>query len=1067
VPKRPSKPADRPSRVRAEKLQVLTALTRLMTSESDSTRLFAEVARAATVLLEATAARVWIDDPTRGVLRLQASFRVDGPTAPLPAEHPVIPYGAGLVGGIFESREPAYVEDIAEDARLLNRRLTTEGGLHGFAGWPLVAAGQTVGVLAVLTRPRRRFTDEEQQLLGLLTGQAAIAIANAMHLEETERRRRAAESLTNVGRATAQSLDVGEIGRRIVDSLRSLFGARIAALFRRDEGAGGLPTVAISTDGPGDVARGLMSEAVLRIVDDALASRQSVQTPDVGGAPDGSRWAALAVPLVAQDVGVGVLAVFGDPGRHFSAEEIELMQAFADHAAHALQNARLYADTVQRRHEAEELARVATALTESLDVESVTEGVVKSVLSLFGANSSALYRMEPDGSARALAWGGQGQSHFERNQRFPPGAGVIGRALVTGQPAWSGDILHDAELPVPADMRRRIAAAGNRAVLAVPMRAKGRTIGGLSIAHDTPRHFAPTTIALLQTFADQAALALENARLYDETERRRGEAEALARFARTLTETLDIDAVASRIVDSVLALFDARSAHLRLMRSGGALDEAACAWALRHPDPDRQPPPETGIADAVARTGQAAWVPDVLADASLALTADVRARVAALGSRAVLAAPLRAKGKVIAVLSVADSEPRAFSDAGVLLLQTFADQAAVAIENAQLYQEAQHAYDELSRTQSQLVRSETLRAIGEVAAGAAHHLNNLLAVIKGRTELLLRRPSTAEIQTPLEIIRNAATDAADVVRRIRSFSRVRGSPLLESLDLNQLLREIVELTRPRWLDDAQRRGTSIEVVFDLGPVQLVAGEAAALREVLMNLVLNAIDALPAGGTVMLRTWSAGDQVACAVSDTGIGMSADVQRRAFEPFFTTKGPKSTGLGLSVNYGTIRAHGGTMSIDSAPGRGTTVTFTLPAATRPEQRPPATEAEAPVAPLRILVIDDEPAVRETISDLLREDGHQVEEVGHGRDGIARFRNGGAFDLVITDLGMPEVTGWDVIRAAKDQSPPLSIGLVTGWADDLDGRPGDCPQPDFVIGKPLGHAALRLALAKVAPRH
>jgi GAF domain-containing protein len=1065
VPKRP-RPADRPSTVRAEKLQVLTALTRLMTSESDSRRLFAEVARAATVLLEATAARVWIADPTRRVLRLEASVRGDGPTAPLPAEHPVIPYGAGLVGGIFESREPAYVEDIAEDARLLNRRLTTEGGLHGFAGWPLVAAGQTVGVLAVLTRPRRRFTDEEQQLLGLLTGQAAIAIANAVHLEETERRRRAAESLTSVGHATARSLDVGEIGRRIVDTLRPLFAARIAGLFRRDEGAGRLAAVALGTDAPGAAEGGLMSEAALRIVDDALTSRRSLQIADVGGPSHASRASALAVPLVAQDVGVGVLAVFGEPGRHFSADEVELMQAFADHAAHALQNARLYADTVQRRHEAEELARVATALTESLDVDSVTEGVVKSVLSLFGANSSALYWMEPDGSARALAWGGQGQSHFERNQRFPPGAGVIGRALVTGQPAWSGDILHDAELPVPADMRRRIAAAGNRAVLAVPMRAKGRTIGGLSIAHDTPRRFAPATIALLQTFADQAALALENARLYDETERRRDEAEALARFARTLTETLDVDAVARRIVDSVLALLDAHSSQLRLVQPDGCLGEA-CAWTLRHPGPDRQPPAETGVADVAARTVQAARVPDVLADTTLPLTEEARKRLAALGSRAVLAAPLRAKGKVIAVLSVADAEPRAFSDAEVLLLQTFADQAAVAIENAQLYQEAQRAYEELSRTQSQLVRSETLRAIGEVAAGAAHHLNNLLAVIKGRTELLLRRPSTTEIRAPLEIIRNAATDAADVVRRIRTFSRVRGSPVLESLDLNQLLHEIVELTRPRWLDDAQRRGNSIEVVFELGPVPLVAGEAAALREVLMNLLLNAIDALPAGGTVTLRTWSAGDQVACAVADTGIGMSTDVQRRAFEPFFTTKGPKSTGLGLSVNYGIIRAHGGTMAIDSAPGRGTTVSLTLPAATRHQARPPATETEAPVAaPLRILVIDDEPAVRETISDLLRADGHEVEEVGHGRDGIARLRSGGAFDLVITDLGMPDVTGWDVVRAARDQSPPVSIGLVTGWADDLDGRPADCPQPDFVLGKPLAHAALRLALAKVAPR-
>lgn len=1073
--KRSSRPAKRTAAgVRAEKLHALTELTRLMTSESQSARLFAEIARAATILLDATAARVWIDDPTRQVLRLQASFAAEGQPDALTAEHVAIPYNAGLIGGIFESRQPAYVEDIAEDPRLLNRRLTTEGGLHGFAGWPLIAAGRVVGVLAVLTRPRRRFTDEEQRLLGLLTAHAAIAIANAAHLEETERRRRAAESLTKLSRAVAQSLDLGEIGRRIVDSLRSLFGAQTAALFRRDADAGDLAAVAIRSDAAGLGERDLTSPEVRRIVDLAATSRQPVQSVAVANAEgldrtpeQHRRWSVLAVPLIAQDVGVGALAIFGDPGRHFADDEVELMQVFSDQAAHALQNARLYADTLQRRHEAEELARVAAVLTESLDVGSVTAGVVDSVLSLFEANSSALYLMEPDGSARALAWGGQGLSHFERDQRFPRGAGVIGRALTTGEPAWSHDILEDAELPVPADMRRRIMAAGNRAVLAVPMRAKGRIIGGLSIAHNTPRRYAAATIALLQTFADQAALALENARLYDETERRRREAEELARFAKVLTETLDIHALANRIVESALLLFDAHASDLRMVESDGSLTEMSCAGALReHFEPGHRLPPETGISGVTARAGRAAWTRDILGDPAVVLTDDLRQRIAGLGSRAVLAAPLRAKGKVIAVLSVGDSKPREFSEAEVLLLQTFADQAAVAIENAQLYEEAQRAYDELSRAQAQLVRSETLRAIGEVASGAAHHLNNLLGIIAGRTELLLRRLTAPEVCKPLQIINRAALDAAEVVRRIRSFSRAHTEPLLESLNLNVLVQEIVELTRPRWSDQSQRQGISIDVAVDLGQIPPIAGEAAALREVLMNLLLNAIDALPAGGKVVVRTWSDEGGVSCAVSDTGTGMSPEVQRRALEPFFTTKGPKSTGLGLSVNYGIIGAHGGTLRIESEHGHGTTVKFTLPAAGPLETKRPHPEPGAAQASLRILVIDDDQPIREVIADLLREDGHHVEEVGHGRDGLARLRNGGPLDLVITDLGMPEVTGWDIIRAAKDHRPPLPTGLVTGWGDDPDGRPADCSRPDFVLAKPVSHAALRLALGRIAPR-
>jgi GAF domain-containing protein len=1066
VRKLSSRPAERTSSVRAEKLQALTELTRRLTSVSESAPLFAEVARAAAILLDTSAARVWIDDPVHRVLRLEGSFGVDCAGEGTTADHVAIPYGGGLVGRIFESRQPAYIEDIAEDPRLLNRRLTTDGNLHGFAGWPLLAAGKVVGVLVVLTQPRRRFTDEEQHLLGLLTGQAAIAITNAVHLEDAERRRRAAESLAELGRAIAQSLDLADIGRRIVEALRPLFAAESAGLFRWDADAGELTAVAFSTGSGGRVDSDATSAAMVRVVDQAARSRQPVQRSEVAD-HDGVGWSTLAVPLIAQDAGVGALGVFAEAGRHFEADEIALMQAFADQAAHALENARLYADTAQRRHEAEELARVAALLTESLDVSSVTARVVESVLSLFGANSSALYLLEADGSARALAWGGQGLSHFERNQRFPRGAGVIGRALISGAPVWSKDVLEDSVLPVPEDMRRRIMAAGNRAVLAVPMRAKGRIIGGLSVAHNTPRDFAAPTIALLQTFADQAALALENARLYDETERRRREAEELGRFARVLTETLDLKALGTRIVDSALLLFSASAADLRMVEPDGSLVEVACAGPLRERfQPGHRIAPGVGISGLTARRGCSVSTEDILADTSIVLDEDLRGRLVDLGARGVLAAPLRAKGKVIAVLWVAHGTPRAFSGAEVLLLETFADHAAVAIQNAQLYEEAQRAYDELSRAQAQLVRSETLRAIGEVASGAAHHLNNLLGIIAGRTELLLRRLATSDHRKSLETVHRAALDAAEVVRRIRSFSRAHTTPLLESLDLNHLVHEIVELTRPRWFDQAQRQGLRIDVTTELGDIPPIAGEAAALREVLMNLVLNAIDALPSGGRVTLRTSHDASGVTCAVADSGIGMSPEVLRRALEPFFTTKGPKSTGLGLSVNYGIIGAHGGTMAIDSVPGRGTTVSFTLPPASGTEASHSAPSATVPRTPLRILIIDDDLPIREVIADILREDGHHVEEVGHGRDGLARMRDRAVLDLVITDLGMPEVTGWDIIRAAKDHEPPFPIGLVTGWGDDPEGRPADCERPDFVLAKPVTHAALRLALGRVAAR-
>jgi signal transduction histidine kinase len=705
-----------------------------MNSAADSQQVFAAVARAATVLVEAATARVWIDDAPHNVLRAQTGYGIVPAFEASVTDHEVMAYGQGLVGRIFESRKPIYVEDVTEDSRWLNQRLAREGSLHAFAGWPLVAEDRVVGVLAVLWRERRGFTPEEHEILGLLADHAAIAIRNARLLEETERRRRAAETLGELGRAIAESLDVDEVGRRVVESM----------------------------------------------------------------------------------------------------------------------------------------------------------------LALFHANSAALYQAEADGSARVLAWAGQARVHFDPGQVFPAGVGVIGRALATGEAAWSGDVLSDPDVVLLPDMRRRIENAGNRAVLAVPLRVKGRIIGGLSIAHEAPRPFAPHAVELLQTFADQAALALENARLY---------------------------------------------------------------------------------------------------------------------------------------------------------------------------RDAQQALDRLSQAQARLVRSETLRAIGEVASGAAHHLNNLLAVVMARTQLLRLKLDSTDAGRPLEIIEHAARDAADVVRRIREFTRSRPRSQQERLDLNRLVEDVVALTRPRWWDEARRRGITVELDVALGNVPPVAGEAPALGEVLVNLVHNALDAMPAGGRLQLRTWGADDAAWCAVSDTGVGMSPEVQRRALEPFFTTKGPSSRGLGLSVNYGILNVHGGELTIDSEPGQGTTVMFSLPAAEalapdgEPDAPPPAA---APGRRLRILVVDDDAAVRGALAEMLREDGHSVEEAADGRHGLARLDAGVASDVVITDLGMPEITGWDIVRAVKARALPVPVGLITGWGDDLDAKPADSPEPDFLLAKPFTQSSLRHALAR-----
>src|SRR5574342_52976 len=259
-----------------------------------------------------------------------------------------------------------------------------------------------------------------------------------------------------------------------------------------------------------------------------------------------------------------------------------------------------------------------------------------------------------------------------------------------------------------------------------------------------------------------------------------------------------------------------------------------------------------------------------------------------------------------------------------------------AVDNARLLEEAQDSaqrlqgvVDDLKATQAQLVRGETLRAMGQLSSGMAHHLNNLFAVILGRVELLMGKVQEGSVRRSLEIIQRTAQDGAEVVRRVQRFSRVQPVSDAVAVDLNQLVHEVVELTRPRWQDEAQLRGSRIEVAVEAGVIGAAAGEPAPLREVLMNLLLNAADAITQGGRITLRTWARDDRVYCSVTDTGAGMPEEVRRRALEPFFTTKGPKSTGLGLSVAYGTVQRYGGTLTVESTEGQGTTVEVSLPTA------------------------------------------------------------------------------------------------------------------------------------------
>ena len=416
--------------------------------------------------------------------------------------------------------------------------------------------------------------------------------------------------------------------------------------------------------------------------------------------------------------------------------------------------------------------------------------------------------------------------------------------------------------------------------------------------------------------------------------------------------------------------------------------------------------------------------------------------------------------RVLGVLGVMGRMAGPFSEADHNLLRSFASHAAIALDNARLYDMATRALETLQKSQDKIVQLERLRALGEMASGVAHDFNNILAAVLGQAQLLRPLLEDSALRRGVEVIEQMACDGARTVRRIQEFAKIRRGKAFETVAVNDLVHDVIESTRPRWKDQADARGIRYEVVRELAEVPTVAGDPSELREALMNLVLNALDAMPQGGTFHIRTASTEGSITITIADTGCRMSEEARRRAFEPFFTTKGAQRTGLGLSVTYGIVRRHGGDIEIHSREGEGTTFTIRLPVG---KSAAVEREVEAPPAPAKravILVVDDDEAVRDVLAGILTAQGHSVSLAANGKEGLDLFRNE-HHDLVLTDLGMGEMSGWQVARAVKELSRETPVILVTGWGEELEPEAVREGSVDFVLSKPF---RMEHALALVA---
>jgi len=748
-----------------------------------------------------------------------------------------------------------------------------------------------------------------------------------------------------------------------------------------------------------------------------------------------------AAPLVARGRVIGVIILYKVGEKEFLEADLELLTILGVQIAGAVDKALLVQTAEKYAAKARLVGEIGLHINSLLDSDRVLKQVVSLILESFAYQSVTIALREKDRLLVKAIASKSGSTIKIGKELDLGGPGIIAAVAREGSFHNCPEV---RKSPLFLDLEKDSKV---RSELAVPIISKGELLGVLDLQSQQEYAFSGEEVATAHDLANQAALALENARLYSQTRLRNEQINLAWEIGRKINSILNVDSLLREVVELIAESFDYYYASIHLIEGDylvlkKGLGKEGCDLGKKSLSLKIG---EQGICGWVAKQGRPLLANDVSKEPRYFFVEELK------GTKSELCVPITIQEKTTGVLDVQSNRLRAFDSGDLHLIELIASQVSIALENARLFDNLKQAYEKLKETQAQLVQSEKLKALGEMASGVAHDFNNVLGAILGRAQLTQTKTEDPELLRSLKFIELAATDGAQTVKRIQDFTRTRTERDFQTVDINRLIESALDMTRHKWKNEIVERGGVVEVETDLQePSPLVRGNPAELKEVLTNLIINALEAMPEGGRLKVSTFQEEDFGIVEVCDTGVGMAEAVKNRIFDPFFTTKGPEGTGLGLSVTYGIITRHNGMIDVVSEPQRGSRFTIKLPRDKQtPESERQETLAQISDRSAKILLIDDEAPILQLTSEILEENGHKTVCAHSGTEGIQKSEEE-KFDIVITDLVMPDLSGWQVAQTIKKNSANTVVILATGWGTQLDRDKLSRSDIDLVLPKP-----------------